>query len=183
MMSLRLAVLTCTLWWGATAQQPVNQDAVKTQEFENRVAGYVKLHKQAASDLDGLKPTKEPQEITNHEEALAANIREARRNAKQGDIFTPPVAEEFRRLIAITMKGERASHIRASLRHAEPVRLSLAVNDAYPRAVPLQSTPPTLLLNLPQLPKEMEYRIVGRALVLRDVDANIVVDFIPEAIS
>jgi len=182
-MSFRLAVLACTVWSVATAQQAVNQDALKIQEFENHVADYVKLHKQAASDLDGLKPTKEPQKITDHEQALAAKIREVRKNTRQGDIFTPPIAAEFQRLIAITMKGERASHIRASLRHAEPVRLSLAVNDVYPRSVPLQSTPPTLLLNLPQLPKEVEYRIVGRALVLRDVDANIVVDFIPDAIS
>lgn len=181
-MSRRLAALTCTVWWGAIAQQPVNQDALKIQEFESHVSDYVKLHKQAASDLDGLKPTKQPEKITNHEEALAANIRAARKDAKQGDLFTPEIAAEFRRLIGITMKGERAAHIRASLKHAEPVRLSLAVNDTYPRSVPLQSTPPTLLLNLPELPKEVEYRIVGRALILRDVGANIVVDFIPDAI-
>jgi hypothetical protein len=180
---LKITILICAVLGCAAAQQAVNADALKIQEFENRVSDYIKLHKQAASDLDGLKPTKEPEKITNHEEMLAAKIRQARKDARQGDIFTPPIADEFRRLIGITMKGERAAHIRASLRHAEPVRLSLAVNDVYPRSVPLQSTPPTLLLNLPELPKHVEYRIVGRALVLRDVDANIVVDFIPDAIS
>jgi len=48
--------------------------------------------------------------------------------------------------------------------------------------VALQSTPPTLLLNLPELPKGLEYRILGRELVLRDTDANIVVDYIPNAL-
>jgi hypothetical protein len=46
----------------------------------------------------------------------------------------------------------------------------------------LQSTPPTILMNLPRLPPELEYRINGRALVLRDTNANLVVDLIPDAI-
>jgi hypothetical protein len=56
------------------------------------------------------------------------------------------------------------------------------VNDAYPADIPLQSTPPTILANLPRLPPEIEYRIAGHALVLRDVEANIVIDVIPDAI-
>jgi hypothetical protein len=59
------------------------------------------------------------------------------------------------------------------------VKGKLRVNQRYPQGVPLQSTPPTLLLNLPQLPKELEYRIVGRDLVLRDIGANLVVDYLP----
>jgi hypothetical protein len=165
------------------AQQPVNPDAAKIQDFQKRVAEYVKLHKQASSDLSRLKPTKAAEKITEHEDTLAEKIREARRDVKQGDIFTPPVEAEFRRLIAITMNGSRAARIRKSLKSAEPVQLRLKVNDDYPKSIPLQSTPPTLLLNLPELPKELDYRIVGRSLILRDVDANIVVDFIPNAIS
>jgi hypothetical protein len=60
--------------------------------------------------------------------------------------------------------------------------LALHVNQVYPQGIPLQSTPPTLLLNLPTLPKELEYRIVGRNLVLHDIVPNIIVDFIPDAI-
>ena len=40
--------------------------------------------------------------------------------------------------------------------------------------------PPSLLLNLPKLPKELEYRFVGRELILRDIAANLIVDVIPE---
>ena len=46
--------------------------------------------------------------------------------------------------------------------------------------MPLQSTPPSLLLNLPVLPKGIEYRVVDHALLLRDTEANIVVDYIPD---
>jgi hypothetical protein len=72
--------------------------------------------------------------------------------------------------------------VKKSLARAEPVRLTLHVNDTYPAKIPLQSTPPTILLNLPRLPPELEYRIVGHALVLRDAVANVVVDLIPDAI-
>ena len=36
-----------------------------------------------------------------------------------------------------------------------------------------------LLATLPQLPEDLEYRIVGKDLILRDVHANVIVDFIP----
>lgn len=44
------------------------------------------------------------------------------------------------------------------------------------------TVPVTLLLNLPRLPEEIEDRIVDKNLILRDVQANIIVDFIPNAI-
>jgi len=60
--------------------------------------------------------------------------------------------------------------------------MELQINESYPEKVPLQSTPPTLLMNLPELPKGLEYRILGRELVLRDSDANIIVDYVPNAL-
>jgi hypothetical protein len=55
------------------------------------------------------------------------------------------------------------------------------VNDAYPEKRPVTTVPPTILLALPKLPNEVEYRIVGRDLLLLDVRANLVVDLIREA--
>ncbi len=81
------------------------------------------------------------------------------------------------------MQPGDAKHIGDSLQHAEPVQLRLTVNDSYPAAVPLQSTPPTLLDNLPRLPPEMEYRITGRNLILLDTGANLVVDILRGAFS
>jgi hypothetical protein len=109
-------------------------------------------------------------------------LREARAAAKQGDIFDQPISALFRRLIGITMQGKEAVRIRQSLSSGEPVHLQLHVNDPYPASVPLQSTPPTLLLNLPKLPEDLDYRIAGSALVLRDGKANLIVDFIDNAI-
>ena len=152
------------------------------RDFEKRVAEYVKLHKKLDSDLPRLKPTHTEAEIVDHQHSLASKIQEARTQAAQGDILTPDTAAEFRRLIATTMQGAEAVRIRKSLQRAEPVKLSLRVNDTYPEKLPLQSTPPTLLLNLPKLPEQLDYRVIGHSLVLRDVRANLIVDFIPNAI-
>jgi len=62
------------------------------------------------------------------------------------------------------------------------VKMELQINQSYPEDVPLQSTPPTLLLNLPQLPDGLEYRLLDRELVLRDTQANIIVDYVPNAL-
>jgi hypothetical protein len=166
------------------AQQPVNPDSLILQDFHNRVADYVKLHQQVQAKLPALKPTDSPAAIAQHQAELASAIRDARPHARPGEIFTPKIGAEFRRLIGMTMRGRNAARIRASLRHAEPVRPPIAINGAYPlrAGVPLQSTPPTLLLNLPPLPKDVEYRIVGTTLVLLDVKANLIVDFLPRAI-
>src|ERR1043166_5265201 len=159
---------------------PVNAGAAILQDFSRRVDEYVKLRKTVESGLPKLKQTLSPSEITEHEQDLARAIRDARKDAKQGDIFTPEISAEFHRLMAITMQGADAVRIKRSLKSAEPVQLPLRVNEAYPAPakVPLQSTPPTLLMNLPKLPQEMDYRVVGHDLALRDVKANLVIDFI-----
>jgi hypothetical protein len=159
----------------------VNASAQILQEFGKRVADYIKLRKSIKAPK--LQPTDSPDTILHHEHQLAEQIRKARPGASRGDIFAPGIAAEFRRLIEMTMQGPDAGAIRASLQRAEPVRLkALRVNHGYPRSIPLQSTPPSLLLNLPQLPEGLDYRVVGQALVLRDTSANLIVDFIPNAI-
>jgi hypothetical protein len=37
-------------------------------------------------------------------------------------------------------------------------------------------------MNLPKLPEQLEYRIIGKNLIIRDVEANIIVDFVANAI-
>ena len=162
------------------AQERANPNTRNLQDFEKRLAEYLKLRKQATSTLPKLKTTPEPSDIKAHERACAVLIKQARAQAKRGDIFTPEIEAEFRRLIDITMKGADAARIKSSLKRAEPVSAKMVVNDTYPDSVPLQSAPPTLLLNLPKLPAELDYRVVGRALILRDVEANIMIDFIPD---
>jgi hypothetical protein len=58
----------------------------------------------------------------------------------------------------------------------------LKINVKYPEKEPLSTVPPNVLLSLPKVPEELEYRFVGKYLILRDARANIIVDFIPNAI-
>lgn len=164
-------------------QVAVNQDSLTIQDFSKRVDEYVKLRKRAQGGLPAPKPGHSAGDIKQYQLSLAENIRTARPQTKPGDIFTPEVSRLFRKLIAAPFQSGDGNNVRASLRHAEPVRgLRLEVNQAYPQTSALQSTPPTLLEGLPRLPPELEYRLVGRELVLLDTAANLIVDLLPDAL-
>jgi hypothetical protein len=159
---------------------PLNTRAI--DDFENRVKAYAELHRAAENELPALKQTGSQAEIVNHQSSLAARIRARRQGAMQGNIFSPEISQAFQRLAGTVTQGAAASRVKKSLRRAEPVNLRLKVNDSYPAKVPLQSVPPTLLQNLPKLPPELEYSVVGHALVLRDAAANLIIDFLPNVI-
>jgi hypothetical protein len=167
----------------STNQISVNQDSLTLQDFGKRVNEYVKVRKIAKAGLSAPKSGTSASAVKQYQASLAQNIRAARTAGKPGDVFSPPVAQLLRKLIATPFQGSDGGKIRASLRHAEPVRgLHLEVNGAYPEEAALQSTPPTLLSDLPRLPAELEYRIVGRELVLLDTAANLIVDLLPDAL-
>lgn len=184
--AVRVAVAGALLWGMVCVLLPaqaVNQDSLLVVDFQNRVDAYMKVRKRAQSDVPALKPTDSSEDIAEHKRHLLHKIREARPHARQGTVFTPQVSDLFRRLIAADLRGPDAEQVRASLRRAAPVSpLSLRPNASYPEGLPLQSTPPSLLLDLPRLPQGLEYRIVGRDLVLLDVDAGLIVDYLPRAL-
>ena len=151
--------------------------------FTERLEEYRKLRARAIAGLSKLKPTPSAEEIAQHQGALADRIRTARAHTGQGNIFTPDTALQFRKQIASAMQGQAGASIRRSLASSAPVRMPLAVNLEYPQGIPLQTTPPTLLANLPKLPAGFEYRVVDRNLVLLDVEANLIVDYLPDAIA
>jgi len=176
---MAVAVILMAAVLGAQIGHPaVNADSAIIQDFQKRVAAYLQLRRSIESNLPKLKTTPSQEKISHHEHELARAIREARRNAGPGEIFTPEIAAEIRRLTSMAVKRGDGDHIGQSLRHAEPVQLHLEINERYPENVPLQSTPPSLLENLPALPPEIEYRITGRDLVLLDAKANLIIDII-----
>jgi hypothetical protein len=183
---MKVILLSFALSAGLPAQpQPVNPHAAIVQDFQKRVADYQGLRKNLEGELPRLKRTPSVEKIDHHEKELAHKIREARRSARPGDIFSPEISSEFRRLIALAMQGQNAGRVEKSLKSAEPevrTEVRVAVNHKYPSNIPLQSTPPTLLVNLPKLPPEVDYRVVGHYLILLDSKANLIIDFITNAI-
>jgi hypothetical protein len=161
----------------------VNADAVLIGDFEKQAKDYVKLHKKAEAGLPPSKPTDSPHIINERRRLLASRIQTARQQAKQGELFSPQVSQLYKRLIAMAYQDAGPAKVSSSLRHGEPVQeVKVQVNALYPETVPLQTTPSSILVNLPPLPPELDYRIVGRDLVLRDTGANLIVDYIPNAI-
>jgi len=87
----------------------------------------------------------------------------------------------FKRLMHPELQGAEGRGTKAEIKE-ETGAVELRVNATYPSSQPLSTVPPNLLANLPQLPRDVEYRFVGKHLMLRDVDANIIVDYIFNAI-
>jgi hypothetical protein len=168
----------------SNAKERPNPDlAAVLQDFNNRVTEYMKMRGRALSETHKLKQTDSAEAISHHEYALARRIREERQDTQARSIFTPEAGQEFRRRLTASMEGPVSGQIRQSLRDAEPLHARvLRANTPYPEGLPLQSTPPSLLLSLPPLPKELEYRVVGHSLVIRDIEANLVVDVLNGAI-
>jgi hypothetical protein len=172
---------------GFTVQSPAPQDKKEVRDFKiftDRVQAYVKMQKSLEASLSTLKPTKDVEQIVEHQHALAAKIADARRDAHQGDIFIHEVAERFRKTIHSEFHGPEGWAAREAIRQDDPseVIIRLHVNDVFPEGVSLTTTPPSLLLKLPELPEELAYRFVGRDLALIDTKARLIVDLIPNAI-
>src|SRR6185295_538566 len=130
-----------------------------------------------------LRSSNDSAEIAAHKIELAAMIVSARSDAGQGDIFTPEIAMRFRDIIRMTFQSPGAQSVRRTVQDKDPATpIVLRVNLAYPENSPLQMMPPTLLARLPDLPMDMGYRIMGRALVLLDNKTRLIVDFIPAAV-
>jgi hypothetical protein len=157
-------------------------DSGAFQDYQKRIAAYVELHKRVAKETPPLKQTSDASEIKTAQETLSGKIRAARADAKPGDIFTPEIRARFRKLLRPELKGEDGSDAKHVLKDDAPGSVPLKVNSMYPAGAPLPTVPITLLVNLPRLPDELEYRIIDKHLILRDTQANIIVDFVPFAI-
>jgi len=177
---LAALLLVCRAVEGQRPATAGTADAAVVSEFEAGIKQYLEFRQQHAGVPP--KPTDNPGEIVAREREMGNKIRVARAGAKQGEIFRPQIAQYFRKQITASFRGRHGNEIRASLAHAEPVNIELQINQSYPPNQPLQSTPPTLLLNLPELQDGLEYRVLNRELVLRDTQANIVVDYVPNAL-
>jgi hypothetical protein len=189
---IRVATAMCVIGIGSCAlraddqkvgtQKAPNPDALALADFQERVKEYVEVHKEAAKDAPALKETSDPAKIREAQLALAKKIAAARTNAQPGDIFTPEVRTRFRQLMYPELKGAEGRETRQEIKEDKPTKpVPFKVNAPYPEGEPLPTMPPNVLQNLPQLPEELEYRIIGKTLILRDVKANIIVDFVPNA--
>jgi hypothetical protein len=163
----------------------VNPDAGLLASFNEKVEAYNELRRNLAKDSPRLKETTDPSQIAEAEKLLAAKIRNVRATAKRGDIFTPATEAMFRRLIRRPMtKGPDAAENKAIIKEDAPTtrEVPFKVNGEYPKDAPLSTVPPDVLKALPPLPDNLQYRIVGKHLILLCTQGNLIVDYMLNAI-
>lgn len=177
------ALLSSSLGNAAAGAGDTNREALVLQDFSQRLEAYVKLRKQAKDDAPSIKDETDPVKIAAHQKGLAERIRAARAVVKQGAIFTRPISAYFRKILGSELRERDAPQVRGAIMEDNPQgQFVPRVNQPYPEKAPLSTVPPELLLRLPRLPEEVDYRFVGRYLILRDTQANLIIDFIPNAL-
>jgi hypothetical protein len=150
--------------------------------FEARVKEYVAMREGIEEKLPKLSKDATPEQIEAHKTAFQDAVRAARSGAKQGDLFAPELAGHIREVIKSETKPKEKQEVRETVLESEVKAVPLRVNYPYPETEELLEMPPTLLLKLPQLPKQVRYRYVGRSLLLVDRENGLIIDFMPDAL-
>jgi hypothetical protein len=158
-------------------------DARAVTAFEARVDEYVALHRRLARSWPPAWITADLEFREFAAEAFRKVLRDARPQAVQGGLFTPDVADILRFRIANAVRERNYDTAAITSFNSEggsegwrrPV-----VNEEF--AWDFSGTTWPLFDVLPFLPLELEYRLVGRDLVLLDMHSNIVVDVLELAL-
>jgi hypothetical protein len=165
---------------------PLDTLSVKDREmvvaFQERVKDYSKLREAIEGKMPKLSKESTPAEIDVHKKTLEQRVRSARTDAKPGQIFTPDITTFIRALIRTEFKGTERKELRETVLEADTKGVPLRVNYTYPENKELVEMSPTLLLKLPQLPKQVRYRFVGRHMLLVDRENGLIVDYMLNAI-
>ena len=157
-------------------------DARALATMNDRLKEYVELHKKVEATLPKVPDEATPKQIDTNQRLFEQKLRDARKGAKQGEIFTPEARPVIKRLLNAVFAGPEGKQLKASIMDENPVGISIGVNSRYPDNVPISTVPPEVLQTLPKLTEDMEYRFVGDNLILLDAHAHIIADYIPDAI-
>jgi hypothetical protein len=162
------------------ATQAANRDAQTLTDFQTRVKNYVTMRQKLMTGRPALPDKATPEQIEAHQRALGQLVIAARKGAKKGDMFGADTTSLVRRLLAPIFKGPDGAAIRSAILE-EPHPVVPAINTLYPDDVPVSSMPPEILKALPKLDETLEYRFIGRHLILMDVPAHLILDVVDNA--
>jgi len=160
-------------------------DAQALATMNDRLRQYLDLRTKLERSLPKLPKEATPQQIDKNQRAMERLVREARATAKPGDIFTPEARPVIQRLLASVFGGPDGKQLKASIMdesQAAPSAAKLTVNGRYPDTVPLTTVPPQVLQTLPRLTEDLEYRFIGDSIILLDVHAHVIADFIQDVV-
>ena len=166
------------------APAPLSSAEKQTVEaFAKRAKDYVKMREVLEEKMPALSKEAKPEEIQAHKQQFQDRVRAARVSSKPGDLFTPEAATLIRAIIKDEFKGKDRVELRNTvLKESENKAVPLRVNYPYPESQELLEMPPTLLLRLPQLPKQLRYRFVRNNLLLVDRENGLIIDYMTNAL-
>jgi hypothetical protein len=178
--------------------QVVKMDSELLDDFYDEIQDYVRLRHAAVDVVPPLPAEATAEQIATRQKALTAAIVQYRKKAREGEIFTREIEAAFRRIFREAFASPEGRGILQEIRQGNPKLegtprptnptqedmkpVRLAINAVYPDDAPFSSVPPSLLLKVPALPEQVRYRFVGRALILRDTEANVILDFIRDIV-
>jgi hypothetical protein len=161
------------------------EDARALATMNDRLREYVDLHLKVEGDLPDLPNDATPEQIDQKQRELQRRMAEARASAKPGALFTPEAQPVIIRLLGQVFEGPQGRQLKASIMDENPTDLAsytLKVNARYPDNVPVTTVPVDVLQALPKLSEDLEYRFIGDALILLDVHAHTIADYIENAL-
>ncbi len=183
-----LTVVTSAPLSAASSLSRQDSTVVLTKEqravaaFIERVKEYVRRREALEEKLPKLSKESKPEDIEAHKTTFQDVVRADRAGAKQGDVLDAAIAAHIRATIKREFRGKARAELRQSVLEAETKGVPLRVNYPYPESKELAEMPPTLLLKLPQLPKQLRFRFVGRNMLLVDRENGLIVDYMLKAI-
>jgi len=182
--TLVMAVAVPSQVW-ASGQQPAPEksaEATAIKQFDDAIAKYMALRRRLRSEVAGPVKNSTSSQVTDASDALAGAIERARRDAAVGSIFNEQVAAVIKHRIADAVRTEKLAPVLADIDDEGKAGPMPKIHLRLPVSAQMATMPPSLLKVLPALPKELEYRILGRYLILRDVDASLILDYVPAAV-
>jgi len=151
-------------------------------ELVDRVQDYVALRRRLEADLPPLAPGADAEAIEKRRAALAEKLVAASPDAHPGTIFTARVGAALREELRTVLAGDDGKNARGAILDENPDGIRVEPRRPYPEGAPLSRVPASVLAVLPPVTDDVEYRFVGRDLILRDAHANVVIDVLPEAV-
>ena len=147
-------------------------------DFTTRVNAYFELRRQLQRRLPAVMVTDDVRQIRGARRSLARAIRVARPGAVEGEFFTVATSARFQATLARLMTAP----MWAAIMDDNPGAFTHDIDGGYPEGMTLATMPGLVLARLPGLPDDIEFRFVGRHLILHDVRANTIIDRLPDAI-
>ena len=147
-------------------------------EFADRVDAYSELRRGLEERLPEVTVTDDVGQLRRARRSLAKAIRRARDGASQGEFFTPAASAQLH----LVLGGVMDTTMCEVIMHDNPGGFRHSIDGTYPDGKAFSTMPGLLLARLPVLPDGIQYRFIGRYLILYDVRANTIIDRMPDAI-